>query len=53
MKTIKYECENCSNKFAINYDEEVCESDPTFCPFCAEMMFLHDAIDDLEEEDSY
>lgn len=42
MATIKHTCENCDNTFAIKYDEEVCESDPIFCPFCAEMLFLDD-----------
>jgi len=50
MKTIKHECENCSNRFIINYDEDTCDSDPTFCPFCAEMMFFDDVNLDEDEE---
>lgn len=49
MATIKYKCENCESAFAIKYDEELTESDPTWCPFCAEMMFL-DKDDDSEDE---
>lgn len=50
MATIKHTCENCENSFVIKYDEEVCESDPIFCVFCAEMLFLDDESD-AEDED--
>jgi hypothetical protein len=42
MTNINHTCENCDNTFTIKYDKEVCESDPIFCPFCAEMLFLED-----------
>jgi predicted nucleic acid-binding Zn-ribbon protein len=49
MTIVKHTCENCDNSFGIKYDEEVCESDPIFCPFCAEMLFLDDA--NFEDDD--
>lgn len=49
MTTIKHSCENCGSQFSITYDAEVCDADPTFCPMCAEMMFLDDDLD-LEDE---
>lgn len=49
MTNIKHTCENCDNNFAIKYDEEVCESNPIFCPFCAEMLFLDDSEFDEDE----
>lgn len=42
MTNVKHTCENCDSVFVIKYDKEVCESDPIFCPFCAEMLFLDD-----------
>ena len=50
MATIKHTCENCDNTFTIKYDEEVCESDPIFCPFCAEMLFLDDESKNEDED---
>jgi hypothetical protein len=49
MATIKYKCENCESSFSVKYDETVCDSDPSFCPFCAEMMFLDDESEDDED----
>jgi len=49
MTNINHTCENCDSKFTIKYDKEVCESDPIFCPFCAEMLFLdEDSFQDDE-----
>jgi CRISPR/Cas system-associated protein Cas10 (large subunit of type III CRISPR-Cas system) len=50
MTKINHLCENCGSRFSITYEESTCESDPTFCPMCAEMMFIDD---DIEEDDSY
>jgi predicted nucleic acid-binding Zn-ribbon protein len=49
MTNVKHKCENCDSVFAIKYDKEVCESDPIFCPFCAEMLFLDD--ENFEDDD--
>ena len=40
MKTLDHTCHNCQSEFAINYVDSVCESDPTFCPFCGEYLLL-------------
>ena len=47
MTNINHTCENCDSEFTIKYDKELCESDPFFCPFCAEVLFFDDSeIDD-------
>lgn len=46
---IKHECDNCGTKYTITYNEELSESDPIHCPFCAEFMFTEE--DELEDDD--
>lgn len=48
MPIIRYQCENCESLFSVKYSEEQCETDPAFCPFCAEPLFYNE---DLEDED--
>lgn len=49
MNSLTHTCENCDSKFTIKYIEEETDSDPTFCPFCGEMMLDYD-FDDEDEE---
>jgi len=44
MKTLDHTCHNCQSEFAINYIETVCESDPSFCPFCGEYLVLDEDL---------
>jgi len=59
MKTLDHTCHNCQSEFAINYIETVCESDPTFCPFCGEYLVLDEDLNKSmnntygEDEDEY
>ncbi len=51
MTKLKHECESCDSKFSISYDELNTESDPTFCPFCAEYLMLNNEYDGDEEDE--
>ena len=55
---LKVVCGECENKFTIQYNDELAESFPVFCPFCAEYISEDDSDDqdemggiDEEEED--
>jgi DNA replicative helicase MCM subunit Mcm2 (Cdc46/Mcm family) len=48
MASVKHICDNCDSEFVIKYDEEQTDSDPGFCPFCAEMIV---DVDNLDEDD--
>lgn len=50
MATLKHTCTNCDSTFSVKYDELNTESDPTWCPFCAEMMFFDDDPEDDSED---
>jgi hypothetical protein len=54
MANKPYSCE-CGSKYVIQYDKEICETDPLYCPFCGEYMI--DEIDGIKksfnEEDGY
>jgi hypothetical protein len=41
-------CDNCSSEFTIKYDKDQVEDNPSFCPFCAEMIV---DVEDLNEDD--
>jgi hypothetical protein len=49
MTVLKHHCANCDTKFRINYDNEEAESDPTWCPFCAEYI-ITDTEEDLDDD---
>jgi hypothetical protein len=42
-------CDNCESEFTIKYDRERCEDDPSYCPFCGEMLIEFDTVDDDDE----
>jgi transcription initiation factor IIE alpha subunit len=48
MPTLNHICEQCDSEFTIKYNEETTETDPSFCPFCGEMLVEYDVGDDDE-----
>ncbi len=48
---LKIKCEECYSKFILNYDDENVESDPLFCPWCAEYFEKDKDLDDDYEDD--
>ena len=48
MSKIIHTCSECESEFIISYDENINESDPTYCPFCGEYLFIDDSIQDDE-----
>ena len=49
MSALKHTCEACSSEFTIRYDENKCEDDPQYCPFCGEYLIETEDFDDEEE----
>ena len=54
MANKPYSCE-CGSKYTIQYDKEVCETDPLYCPFCGEYVIdeLGEIKNTFNEEDGY
>jgi hypothetical protein len=54
MANKPYSCE-CGSKYTIQYDKEVCETDPLYCPFCGEYTIdeLGEIKNTFNEEDGY
>jgi len=48
MPALKFQCENCDSIFTVTYREEDCETDPAFCPLCAEPLFYDENLEDDE-----
>ena len=46
MANKHHSCE-CGSKYVIQYDKEICETDPLYCPFCGEYMI--DEIDGIKK----
>lgn len=51
MAKLKHKCEQCDSEFVISYSEEVCETDPIHCPFCASYLLDVDAYDESDDGD--
>ena len=49
MVSIKHSCSECDSKYTILFDEEVCEDNPTYCPFCS--TYIQES--DTEQDDDY
>jgi len=49
MATLKHHCNNCDAEFRLVYDTETTESNPIYCPFCAEYI-LSDMDEDLDDD---
>lgn len=43
MNSVHHHCEDCESEFTLRYDENKCEDDPIYCPFCSAYIL------DLEE----
>jgi len=54
MANKPYSCE-CGSKYVIQYDKEMCETDPLYCPFCGEYIIdeLGEIKNTFNEEDGY
>ena len=50
MATLNHVCGNCESEFTLKYNEELCDDDPIYCPFCSEYILL-DSGNILEEDD--
>jgi DNA-directed RNA polymerase subunit RPC12/RpoP len=49
MATIHHTCDDCGSEFTIKYNEEVCETDPLHCPFCASYLLEAEEYDDEDD----
>lgn len=50
MANLHHTCDNCDSEFTIKYNEEKCDDDPIYCPFCSEYILL-DGNDSEAEDD--
>ena len=49
MASVKHSCDNCDSEFTIKYDEDEVEDNPSFCPFCGEMLIDFERVEDEDE----
>ena len=49
MATLNHVCGNCESEFKLKYNEELCDDDPIYCPFCSEYILLDS--ENIPEED--
>jgi len=49
MATLNHVCGNCESEFILKYNEELCDDDPIYCPFCSEYILLDS--ENIPEED--
>ena len=49
MATLNHTCDNCESEFTLKYNEELCDDDPIYCPFCSEYILLDG--ENIPEED--
>ena len=40
MTTLNHVCDSCESEFTLKYNEELCDDDPIYCPFCSEYILL-------------
>lgn len=40
MASLHHICDSCDSEFTIKYNEDACEDDPIYCPFCSEYILL-------------
>jgi DNA replicative helicase MCM subunit Mcm2 (Cdc46/Mcm family) len=45
---VHHTCDNCDSEFTIKYNQDETEDDPSFCPFCGEMLVDFEQIEDDE-----
>ncbi len=49
MTTLNHVCDSCESEFTLTYNEELCDDDPIYCPFCSEYILLDS--ENIPEED--
>ena len=50
MATLNHTCNDCDSEFTIKYNEELCDDDPIYCPFCSAYLLLeNDATQDDDD----
>jgi len=49
MANLHHTCDDCNSEFTIKYNEEACDDDPIYCPFCSEYILLDS--ENIPEED--
>lgn len=49
MVSVKHNCSECESKYNIQFDEEICEDNPTFCPFCG--TYIQES--EMEQDEDY
>ena len=49
MTKLNHICNDCNSEFSITYDENICEDDPIYCPFCSSYILLEN--DELRSDD--
>jgi hypothetical protein len=45
MPINEYKCIVCESEYEINFDEEKCESNPTYCVFCGDYI-----LEDIDQK---
>ncbi len=40
MASLHHICDDCNSEFTIKYNEEACDDDPIYCPFCSSYILL-------------
>jgi hypothetical protein len=50
MAQIKISCDECDTQFYVVFDPDECDTEPTFCPFCAASIMECDYTEDEEEQ---
>jgi len=50
MTTLNHVCDSCESEFTLKYNEELCDDDPIYCPFCSEYILLDS--ENIPEEDN-
>ena len=49
MATLNHTCDNCESEFTLKYNEDLCEDDRIYCPFCSSYILLES--NELQDDD--
>ena len=49
MATLNHTCDNCESEFTLKYNQDLCEDDPIYCPFCSSYILLES--NELQDDD--
>ncbi len=49
MASLHHICDDCNSEFTIKYNEEACDDDPIYCPFCSSYILLEG--DELQDDE--